>query len=108
MKLRAVIPTGPPEAPVGIYSVDLFYEDGGGNTLHIWQTNIPDLAALGKDPVGVGETLNLDARAWSSTTQTSGARPLQILSARFPTGLTVSIDSTLGLGELERVASSIH
>jgi hypothetical protein len=108
MSLDKVITTGPPETPEGIFSVDVFYRTIEGQTLHIWETNIPDLASSGKDPVQIGTAVTIAGRTWAGTTNDLGAGMLQILSARFPGGVTVSMDTTLDKAALERVAAVLR
>jgi hypothetical protein len=105
--LDAVMPTDASEATPDIYSLDLFYRDASGNAVHVWETNISDLAALGKDPVAAGLPVVLEGQTWSATTRSLG-QTVSILSRRFAGGITVSVDSNLNSTTLSRIAASIH
>jgi hypothetical protein len=94
-------PGGPGEA---IVSLDLSYTAGAsnGSSVHIWQTLADDLG--GKDPVGMGVWLDIDATSWSALTLDGGR--LQ-LSTRTRDGRTVSLDGNLSTDRMRRIAGQL-
>jgi hypothetical protein len=95
---------GPGGAGEPIDSLDLSYTAGAGHvsSVHIWQTLAPDLG--GKDPVGIGQWLDIDAASWSALTLDGGR--LQ-LSTRTRDGRTISIDGDLSADLMRRIAGQL-
>jgi hypothetical protein len=85
-------------------SLDLYYTAGANHvaSVHIWQTLATDLA--GKDPVGIGQWLDIDAASWSALTLDDGR--LQ-LSTRTRDGRTISLDGNLSADLMRRIAGQL-
>lgn len=91
-----------------IVSLDLSYAAGasqGANhvsNVHIWQTLATDLG--GKDPVGIGPWLDIDAASWSVLPLDGGR--LQ-LSTQTQDGRTVTLDGNLSADLMRRIAGQL-
>lgn len=93
-------------------NVDIWYETENGERIHIWQTNSTTLITSGMDPSAptAGAPLLIEGSLWQETPFTSGTTQMVQLGRRFPDGVTVSLDATLGLGvdNLRGIAASIR
>lgn len=98
-----VAPSAPEEVA---HSVDMWFKDGNGGGVHVWQTDHRELAAAGKDPSAAtaGTATMIRGRVWQFVEVPDFHAAS--LSVRFEDGVTVSIDSNLGRDVLTRIASS--
>ncbi|MGI8871955.1 MAG: DUF4245 family protein [Candidatus Limnocylindria bacterium] len=108
MQLHAVN-YNPPATDAGVetFAVDFHYVDDASRTLHVWQTNIPNLAEMGKDPTAQGSALPVGDLTWHRVFIDDARGPTLVLSARYPDGVTISLDTTLGEDALVRVAAAL-
>ena len=109
LELRSANYNPPTTAAGGVlFAIDLHYAGAGSDTLHVWETNIPNLAQLGKDPTAEGKLVQIGNTAWRAVFIDDARGPTWVLSARQSDGVTVSIDTSLGEATLERVAASLE
>jgi hypothetical protein len=91
-----------------IVSVDLAYDDGT-RYVHIWQTNMSAEQLGAKDPMRVGEPVDVGGIIWqrASLEPRNPGRQTYIFNRRLPDGRTVSLDGDLELEAMHRVLESL-
>lgn len=92
------------EQPGGVFSIDAWYADPSGNSIHFWQSNLTDLRE--KDPVtGVAvETVN--GQPWHWVELTDNPVATWMVSTRYD-DVTVSIDTVQSRELLETFLRSL-
>ncbi len=92
-----------------VFAVDFHYANATGERMHVWQTNIPNLAEYGKDPTDPsrGDSVTVNGSTWQLVRIDDARGHTSALSRRLADGVTISIDSEIDEAVLKGVAASI-
>lgn len=95
----------PPEQNDGVMNVDLWWTSGAG-LIHVWETDNPSIPA-DKDPASpqTGSIQSINGGTWILAKTEFDNRIA--LSSHLPGGVTVSIDATMSVDDLEALAASL-
>jgi len=95
---------------VAVFSADLYYSSSTGDTIHVWQTNNPEVERAGPpiDPASdrLGPPRLIDGVEWIEWSGDFQQGAVRQLGTRLSDGITISIDGTVTFDELGSVAAS--